>query len=213
MEQKPKKQIGKNWTPATREAYEKEKARLQATGKPMPKGWAAKFNSPINNWIGDSEEDRAVIKRLLGETRLAYKMPGVKSDAELEERLDNYFERCVEYGIIPTVEEMCLYIGYTRNWVSEIRIGKKPGFSPDTKRLLNAAMEFMATIDAKMVMTGKVRDAVYIFRGKNYHGMKDQQDVTISTDGGEKDMSKEELEDWFLEDGKKIVQEFPEDQE
>ena len=37
----------------------------------------------------------------------------------------------------------------------------------------------MSAIDADLALRGLIRDAVYIFRGKNYYGMKDQQDVVV----------------------------------
>ena len=42
---------------------------------------------------------------------------------------------------------------------------------------------------------------------------RDEKNRTITVSDTGIGMSKEELENWFLEDGKKIVQEFPEDQE
>ena len=38
----------------------------------------------------------------------------------------------------------------------------------------------MAAIDAKLVSEGKIPQVVYIFRSKNFYGMKDQQDVILS---------------------------------
>lgn len=211
---KPKKKIGRPpWTPEQRAEYYRKKAEREAAGLPAPeRGMGGTKNFAINLGIGETPEDKAMVSRMLGEARLALKQQKPKSDEELEERIDGYFEFCQTRGVIPTVEEMCLYIGYTRQYVQRIRAGIDRGFSPRTKVIFDRMMEFMATFDAKLVMAGKVRDAVYIFRGKNYHDMKDQQEVTINANAqNDQEMSKEDLEKWFLEDGKKVMTTFSDD--
>lgn len=42
------------------------------------------------------------------------------------------------------------------------------------------AKEILAGIDAKLVSMGKIPQVTYIFRAKNFFGMKDQQDLVVT---------------------------------
>ena len=50
-----------------------------------------------------------------------------------------------------------------------------------TKRagLIKRAKHVLAAIDADLVLKGMINPVAYIFRAKNYYGMKDQQDVVV----------------------------------
>lgn len=162
--------------------------------EPRPK----KRTGAQNLGVGESEEDKEMISKIVTQAVAAFRMPQCRNDEELEQRIDRYFVGCANSGTIPTVEELYMYLGYAPSTVSQIRNGTSPGFSPNTRHILDAAANMMGTIDAKMAMTGKVRDAIYIFRSKNYHGMSDNKEITVSAaPRDEKQMSKEDLEKWF----------------
>ena len=44
---------------------------------------------------------------------------------------------------------------------------------------MKKAKDYIATYDAEMANQGKVPSPVYIFRSKNYYGMKDVQEVKV----------------------------------
>lgn len=220
MSEEPKVKRGRGrprWTDEQRAEYYRKKAEREAAGIPAPlrgMGGRANFKRPQDLGIGETDEDKLMIARLLGEARIALKQERPKSDEELKERILGYFEFCEKRCMIPTVEELCLYIGYSHSTVYSIRHGRQKGFSPQTKEILDRMMSFMSTFDAKLAMTGKIRDAVYIFRSKNYYGMRDQLEHTLTANvTEEKEMSREELEQWFLEDGKTVETEFAEEEE
>ena len=75
---------------------------------------------------------------------------------------------------------MCNAIGYHRNYVLEIEAGHVPGFSPATKDIIRQAKQILASIDAELAQEGKTQPVVYMFRAKNFYGMKDQQDVVVT---------------------------------
>ena len=45
---------------------------------------------------------------------------------------------------------------------------------------IKRAKEFLASYDANMVATGKLNPVPYIFRAKNYYGMRDQQEYVLT---------------------------------
>ena len=46
--------------------------------------------------------------------------------------------------------------------------------------MIKKAKEILAGIDAKLVSMGKIPQVTYIFRAKNFFGMKDQQDLVVT---------------------------------
>lgn len=207
-EVKPKKKMGRPpWTPEQHEAYRRKMAERKARGLPASNGQ----DVPLTP---EGELDRAMVSKTLNSILDAVKQPRVQSDAELEQRLTNYFQYCADHGITPTMEEMSLYIGYSYSWVRAVRCGFKQGFSPRTKEILERVKNIFGTYDAKLAVAGKMRDAIYIFRSKNFYDMRDQQDVVLNTDvTTERELSREDMEKWFLDDGAVETEFADEDEE
>ena len=136
--------------------------------------------------IVDSPEARGIIGQAILAGRKAIRMKPVQNNAEFIRRIDDYFEMAQERELPPTVEEMSLYCGYTsqtfRDWASGRRKGftdePEPGVS--TAMIAKKAIEMMHNIDAVMAETVMKNPAAYIFRSKNYYGMQDKQEITIT---------------------------------
>ena len=152
-------------------------------GRGRPKGHAPSNvkGSPLlgDGYIGPPDEKQQLISRMVAETIRTYNMPKVKDDDELEERLADYFQHCAVTGERPTVEQMAQCTGYTPDMIWDWEVGRKPGFSPETSGIIKKAKAFLRVFDAKMVAEGALNPVVYIFRAKNYYGMKDQQDLVV----------------------------------
>ena len=91
----------------------KNNSRKQSTAVSKPKN--TKVATPQN------DESRAMVSQLLSEVSVAARMPKVRNDEELALRFEQYFAYCSANGIIPTIEEMYLYTGYSigsvNNWL------------------------------------------------------------------------------------------------
>ena len=118
------------------------------------------------------------------------KLP-VLSDEELCDRLAWFFTRCFESGQLITYEKMCLALGYTKGWISDILLGKKVGFSPNTATIIKKAREFIASCDGELALQSKIQPVVYMFRAKNFYGMTDKQEMVVTPNNplGEADVS------------------------
>lgn len=201
------------WTDEQRQSYRETIARrrreAEARGEKVLEN-AASFHHPQ---LAKKPEDLAIVRSLMAETLHSWHCPMVKSDAELEERIEQFFQTCAEHGTIPTIEEMYLATGYSYSYMYDIEHGIRNGFSPETKKIIERARQLMKTFDAKMVVEGKINPVVYFFRSKNYYDMKDQQDVVVQ---GPRDnvqeMSEEDIRKWYLEDGKKVETTFTDDE-
>lgn len=117
------------------------------------------------------------IKEILKNSLYWYKREIVKSDEECAERLNEYFARLAETGEIPTVEKMCLALGTTRTTVWEWEQGNK---GQGRSNMIKKAKEILASLDAELVARGKIPQITYIFRAKNFFGMKDQQEYVLT---------------------------------
>jgi hypothetical protein len=118
--------------------------------------------------------------RRIGATLLRwYNMEKAVTDEEIRERLEMYFVTTLEAGEIPTVEEMSLALGYDRKTLWCWEVGGD-GSTPVRRNLIKKAKEFLASFDAKLVQEGKINPVTYIFRAKNYFGLKDQQEYVLT---------------------------------
>lgn len=125
----------------------------------------------------DFAESNKAILELLYEASL----PKVQSDEELYTRFVEYFQRCAQSSRIPTIEEAMLCTGYSWIMLQKCRAGdRKFSWSTDnTPEIIEWAVELCKTYDAKMVMAGKLPQVPYIFRSKNFYGMRDQVDQVV----------------------------------
>ena len=140
-------------------------------------------NSPVigdNGMLVKGDEKRELTARLLTEALATYNMPKVTSDAELEQRFADYFEHCARTGEKPTVEQMAQCTGYTVATLWDWENGRNKGFSSATSEISKKAKEFLRVFDAKLLMEGALNPVSYIFRAKNYYGMKDVQDYVLT---------------------------------
>lgn len=113
---------------------------------------------------------------IVAECSRDFKQPIVKSDEECVERLADFFMYYAQNGGLPTVEKMCLSLGADINTVLDWGHGTKG----DTRAgIIKRAKNILAAIDADLVLKGMINPVAYIFRAKNYYGMKDQQDVVV----------------------------------
>lgn len=138
------------------------------------RGRGGKENFP-NILTGAKAED---VSRIMKNCLAWYAKPRIETDDECRQRLLDFFTACMESGELPTVEKMCIALGYARNTVFEWEQGKK--CSAERANMIKKAKEFIAAFESEMVTEGKIQPVVYIFRAKNYFGMKDQQDLVLT---------------------------------
>ena len=136
--------------------------------------------------IVDSPTARSVIGEAILAGRKAIRMRPVTSNEEFLKRIDDYFEMAQGRSLPPTVEEMSLYCGYTSATFRDWAAGRRKGFDDEpepgmtTAAIAKKAIEMMHNVDAVMAETVMKNPAAYIFRSKNYYGMADRQEITIT---------------------------------
>lgn len=127
--------------------------------------------------IEDEEEKKAIIRSCLIEATRYMGAPIVKSDEEAIERIEEYFNHCINDGKRPTVEGLALCLGTTRSTMFKWETGESRTISGN---IIKKAKEFIGNFDANMVAENKLNPVTYIFRSKNYYGMRDSQEYVLS---------------------------------
>lgn len=131
------------------------------------------------------------------------------TDEELSNRLIEYFTFTIDNEKIPTVEGMALHLGYDVATLRRWQFGQE-GSTPFRRSLIKKAKGLLAAFDAELVMENKVNPTGYIFRAKNYYGMKDVQDHVISATDPLGDKEDPEVIRKRLESGVAFEPEFKE---
>lgn len=129
------------------------------------------------NFRDDDEKKLAIHDAVVEATRY-WGVEKVKDEKDAVERIKEYFTHCAVDGKIPTVENLANCLGVTRVTLWQWETGEHN--APFDINLIKRAKHLIATYDAEMVSSGKLNPVVYIFRGKNYYGMKDQQEYVVT---------------------------------
>lgn len=158
-----------------------------------------KGNAPQNKMavIEEDEKKRSFMAKTLKNCYSFFKMglSPIKSNEELIERLDFFFTQCEETQQIPTIEKMALVLGYTTVTLNNLtyETDKAPKWvTPETGHIIKKAKQTIAAMDADLVQEGKIQPVVWMFRAKNYYGMRDQQEIVV-TPGAENTYNPDDL--------------------
>lgn len=102
-----------------------------------------------------------------------------KSNKELKQKVDQYFDQCSALRDLPTITELAVYLGTSRETLREYKA--RPEFVDTVKEAMakcEAALE-------KRALLGGLNATMAIFSLKNNYGWIDRVDTDL-TSGGEK---------------------------
>ena len=83
----------------------------------------------------------------------------------------------MEAGETPTIEGLCLVTHYDINTLNDIERGIA---HTSLSVIVKYAKNFISMYDASLATKGKIPSQVYVFRSKNFYGMRDVQDVNVT---------------------------------
>lgn len=147
--------------------------------------------------IEQDDEKRAFMAKCVANNLYFYNVgrDKVDSNEKLAERLEFFFEKCAETQQLPTVEKMALCLGLSRDMLYQLGNPNRKIFkwvTPETSEMIARAKEILASLDGELAAEGKTQPVVYMFRSKNYYGMRDQVEHIVTPNLPAQ--SKEELE-------------------
>ncbi len=156
----------------------------EATKNQPATGRGGKYNFPAAGLkrLEDDDEKREFIGKALTNilaVSKAFDEPP-KNDDELCDRLEWFFQTCIETKQLPTVEKMCLALSMPRTTVFDWESGRTKGFSVRTSDIIKKAKNLIASMDAELAQEGKIQPVVYMFRAKNFYGMADKQEIVVT---------------------------------
>ena len=143
-------------------------------------------------------EDPETVRAALGSV-LYWRQRGLEdkpvTDDDIQNRVDEYLSTCWSTGQRMTVEKLALALGISRDTLHSWERGEVR--SSRLSDIIKNAKDCIASYDAEMVTAGKMNPVPYIFRAKNYYGMKDQSDIVIEPKTSLTDKNPEEIvQEW-----------------
>lgn len=177
---------GKKWTELKEEctnddgSINEEIVRMYISGKGnLNPAMAGQNTYPTVYKLDNTDENRKFISNTLKNSVRFFNVGIPHSDYEIQVRIESYFNTCISEGIIPTVEGLsnCLGIAVSTLWDWETN---RRNSGTVRAELIKNAKQCIQEFDAQMAIAGKMRDVTYIFRAKNYYGMKDQVDTVVT---------------------------------
>lgn len=129
------------------------------------------------------------VKKALGFSMKVAKLcpDRVQSPEELADRFDALFEMAYQEGVLPRYEHLVLVSGLPKSTFYDY--GSETSTSNVAHTYLDIikrAKSLISASEANLAATGKIPAPVYIFREKNYGGLRDVQEIqatnTYNTD-------------------------------
>ncbi|WP_270667699.1 terminase small subunit [Thomasclavelia ramosa] len=152
------------------------KAKINNTTSPINQNetrGGERSNTPSLSSISDP-----INAKLLEHAFKYWNVPMAKNDEEIAQRIEFYFNDCYKNQLKPTLEGCALAIGTTTqtlyNWSEK---DSKSEF--DRFDLAKRIRQLLSDFDANLLINGKMNPVAYIFRAKNYYGMKDQTESIV----------------------------------
>ena len=152
--------------------------------------------------------------RYLREARVGYNLPpiDISDPAQVEQRINEYLDFCEINNKRPHLVGLSNWIGVTSRQILRWQNGECR--SGSVAKILQKYRSLLEEFMVDQIQDTKNNPANWIFLLKNMFGYKDQTDIVVGpTEPNEQNMSKEDLEKWFLEDGKKIDTTFADGEE
>lgn len=139
------------------------------------RGRGGKYNFPSTV----EPEDPEVVRAAMGSVLYWYKRGKDKPETiqQIQNRVDEYLTECYQTGQRATVEKLALALGIHRDTLHAWETDR--GTYGEKSDIIKAAKDCIASYDADMVTSGKMNPVPYIFRAKNYYGMRDQTDIVV----------------------------------
>lgn len=148
----------------------------------MPKGVPAKGyrKRPDLEKFGQEFVEPGDNSRYIRHALATLNMPpiNISDPAQVEERLDWYFNHCFNNDMKPTVSGFCNSLGISRNTLFEWRRGR---FRADSHQaIIVKAYAALEALWEDYMLNGKVNPVSGIFLGKNLFDYSDRQEYVVT---------------------------------
>lgn len=128
-----------------------------------------------NNGLVVQEGD---IAHYISSMMVLRKLPTPSTDEEIEQRIDLYFQFCLENDLRPGVEGLALALGVSRKALWDWQQGNTWNNSK-RRELITQAKQVIAMLTEQMGLSGKLNPVSYIFTMKNHFSYVDKTELEI----------------------------------
>lgn len=218
--EQPKKKRGrKPWTEEQKEHY--KRVRAANTQRKADEEWQRALpiieeNKKLrrNNTALTplAEGEKKSNARFLREARVGYNMPeiDISDAAQVEQRINDYLDFCEINDKRPTIVGISNWLGVSRKQIRRWKAGDEYA-NKNSSKIVERVYRMMEEFMVDELMESKF-PTNFIFLLKNMFDYKDQTDLVVGQgEQNDTEISKEDLEKWFLEDGKTVETTFAED--
>ena len=100
---------------------------------------------------------------------------------EMEIIIEDYFQDCAELCLRPTIRGLAAALGTTYTSLSEWENGSRDAqLGPRCSLIIKNAKTFIAEYDEVLALEGIDNPILFMFRSKNYYGMKDKTELEVA---------------------------------
>lgn len=100
---------------------------------------------------------------------------------EMEIVIGNYFQDCAELKLRPTIRGLASALGTVWSTLNTWESGSRDAqLGSGCSLIIKKAKQFIAEYDEIMALEGVDNPVLYMFRSKNYYGMSDKQEITVT---------------------------------
>ncbi len=165
-----------------------------------------RLNDP--NESDEKKKKKMEILRKLTELDRRRGIAKFDSVEEMQILIENYFMDCADLEIRPTIRGLASALGTVYNTLLDWERGSRDAqLGAGCSGLIKKSKQFISEYDELLALENIDNPILFMFRAKNYYGMKDTQDIQITPNNALGDqMSPEEIL-------KKVEQDIPIDVE
>lgn len=143
-----------------------------------PTGRGGKYNFP--NAVDPKSIEDGTNTKYIRHAMAHMNLPpiDISDEKQVEERINWYFNHCIEDDMKPTVNGLCNSLGICRDTIWRWKTGDTR--SSTHSDLIKRAYSFLEEMWENYMMNGKLNPVSGIFMGKVYFGYKEQQEIVLT---------------------------------
>lgn len=173
--------------PRTNETYEEKEKRFMSCVNTSPKSINSKNKNSYMSDPNVKEFMKEMNDRCFGKSRIG-RPTAFSSLEQLEKDLDEYIELCGRTDTTPTVASAALWLDCDRDTIYNHANNPNSIYFGTCKRIINMCH---VSLENRAIGNG-MNSVLYMFLGKNYFGLKDDKNITVTPNTGDSSTNSQE---------------------
>lgn len=142
-------------------------------------GPTMRLNDPKES--DDKKKKKMEILRKLTELDRRRGIAKFENVEQMQVVIENYFQDCVDLELRPTIRGLASALGTVYNTLNDWERGSRDAqLGSGCSVLIKKSKQFISEYDELLALENIDNPVLFMFRAKNYYGMKDTQDIQIA---------------------------------